>query len=108
MQTAIHTTLSYQQRESIVTKFMNWSTNQEKNRLLWTGIALALQGCVLAPLSLLAVAFGSNLLVLWTLPTICLVVNLVVNLAALPTKITVPVFFITLLLNIAVIIAALL
>lgn len=108
MQTAIHTTVSYQPKESVISRFINWSTNQEKDRLFWTGLALTLQGCVLAPISLAAVAFASNWFVLWIVPLVCLVANLIVNLAALPTKITVPVFFLTLLLNVAVVIAALL
>ncbi len=108
MQTALHTALVYQPKASLLNRFLTWCTNQEKDRLLWTGIALAVQGCILAPVSLMVIAFASNLFILWTIPLICLVMNLVVHLAALPTRYTVPVFFISLLLNIAVIIAALL
>jgi hypothetical protein len=70
------------------------------------GIALAAQGCVLAPLTVFAVVFAGNSLVLFMLAIMAMGIVLVTNLAALPTKITIPVFFGSILVNLGVVLAS--
>lgn len=91
-------------RESIFARFQDWTLEQEKNRFGWMAITLAGHGCVLTPLTLFAIVISGNLFVLWILAIVAITSCLIVNLAALPTRITIPVFFLSILLDVAIIV----
>lgn len=88
---------------SLFARFINWCEGQQDNRLLWIGLALAGHGCVFAPLTVMFVAMAGNSLVLLMAVMASMCMALVVNLAAMPTKITIPVFFISILINLVII-----
>ena len=90
---------------SFFTKFIDWCRNQEEDRLLWLGVSLTVHGCILAPLASLAVVLAGNALALFMLVIISMGMSLVANLAAMPTKITIPVFALSILIDIGVFIA---
>jgi hypothetical protein len=90
-----------------LTRFMNWSRNQEDNRIMWVGIALVLHGCVLTPLTVMAVAFTGMNLILFMAAIIAIGMALVTNLAAMSTKVTVPVFFLSVVIDLVIVIASL-
>jgi hypothetical protein len=87
---------------SFFAKFITWSKSQEENRLLWVGISLTLHGCVLAPVTIFAVMLAGNSMFLFMLPIITMGATLVTNLAAMPTKITIPVFLLSILIDVVV------
>jgi hypothetical protein len=89
----------------LFTKFIDWCGNQEEDRLLWLAISLTIHGCILAPLAILAVMLAGNALGLFMLVIISMGMSLVANLAAMPTKITIPVFALSILIDIGVFIA---
>jgi hypothetical protein len=92
---------------SFVSNFLKWSEKQEHKRLLWVGAGLGLQGSALAPITLMVIFLtGGNLLML-TLAAVALMMVLVTNLAAMPTKVTVPTLFLSVLIDLGVIIACL-
>ena len=92
---------------SFISNFMTWCEKQEDNRLLWVGAALGLQASALAPITLMVIFLtGGNLLML-TLAAVALMMVLVTNLAAMPTKVVVPSFFLSVLIDLGVIIACL-
>jgi hypothetical protein len=78
---------------SLIHKFTAWTEAQENNRLLWLGIAIAGHGCVLAPISLFIIMFTGFQFGLFMTVMGAMAAALIVNLAAMPTKITIPVFF---------------
>jgi hypothetical protein len=88
---------------SIFTRFMQWCENQQPNRLLWLGIALTGHGCILTPITVLFVLLAGTNLVLFILALVAMGMALVTNLAALPTKITIPVFILTIIIDLAII-----
>ena len=90
---------------SFFTKFIDWCKNQEQERLLWLAISLTVHGCILVPLSIVAVMLAGNALALFMLVIISMGMSLVVNLAAMPTKITIPVFAFSVLIDLGVLIA---
>lgn len=92
--------------QNIVQRFINWCNAQQQHRLLWMGVILALHGCVLTPVAMLLSlqAGAGNFLFVGVIAA--MVVNLVPNLAALPTKITIPVFFLSILVDVLVVLAA--
>ena len=86
-------------------RFINWCKGQQHNRLLWLGIALAAHGCVLTPITVLIVMLAGANFSLVVLALAAMGMSLVTNLAAMPTKITIPVFILSILIDIAILIA---
>ena len=96
----------YEQRsESIFSRFLNWCNNQQEDRLLWLGIALVGHGCVITPLTILAVLLAGTNLFLFVTVLVAMGMSLVTNLAALPTKITIPVFILSIVIDLVVIVS---
>ena len=87
---------------SLWSRFINWCATQEEKRFLWLGLALVGHGCVITILTLFAIMFSGNNLIFWPFVMVAMVACLVVNLAALPTKITIPVFFLSVLIDAAI------
>lgn len=91
---------------SVIHRFAAWCNAQQSNRLLWMGAILALHGCVLTPAAMLLTLMGSGSGYLFIGVIIAMAMNLIPNLAALPTKITIPVFMLSVLIDVLVIAAA--
>ena len=101
------TYVSAQKRLSVFTRFLNWCDAQQESRLLWLAIALGGHGCVLTPLTiLLIVTFTGMNLVLFMTALFAMTLALIVNLAALPTKITIPVLLLSVVMDVVVIASA--
>ena len=92
---------------SVFTKFFKWCTNQEENRLLWLGLALAGHGCILTPLTIFAVVLAGTNLVLFMTAIVAMSMAVVTNLAAMPTKYTIPIFLFSILIDLGILIACL-
>lgn len=90
---------------SLFTRFMNWSKDQERNRLLWIGVALAGHGCIITPLTVMAVLLAGTNLFLFILALVAMGASLVTNLAAMPTRITIPVFVLSIIVDLVIIIS---
>lgn len=90
---------------SLFGKFFAWCKGQQENRLLWLGIVLAGHGCILTPLTVMAVLLAGTNIALFVLTIVAMGMSLVTNLAAMPTKITIPVFVLSVLIDIAIIIS---
>ncbi len=86
-------------------KFITWCDGQEEYRLGWLAAAITLHGCVLTIITLFAVMLAGNHFIFWPFVIGAMGLTLVVNLAAMPTKITIPVFFFSVLIDLAVIIS---
>jgi hypothetical protein len=91
-------------RVDVLKRFFGWCEQQEKNRLLWLGVAvMGLIGTIL-PLTLLSVLFLSgNSFTLWIIVLSANTPVLALNLAAQPPKVTIPVMLAALIIDIAVI-----
>jgi hypothetical protein len=91
---------------SPVIKFLNWSADQQENRLAWQGIGLLVFGCFLTPLSVLLISLtGANLFFTLT-ALVAMEVTLVLDLTAMPTKITIPAFFLGVVADITIIVVS--
>lgn len=91
-------------KKSIIHRFTAWCHAQEKNRIEWLAIALVGHGCIITPLTLLFIMLTGNHMIFWPMAIAAISMTLVVNLAAQPTKVTIPVFFLGILIDLAVII----
>jgi len=88
--------------QNLFTKFLNWCENQEEMRIFWLGFGLILHGCFLTPLAFLTVVYsGANFFLLVSV-MFSMAAVLIVNLAAMPTKITLPVLVVSILTDITV------
>jgi|SRR5450432_3267718 len=109
--TIIHTILisheSTSSPRSLVNRFLDWSSDQQENRLGWQGISLLGFGCFLTPLTILMISLsGVNMFLIMT-ALVAMEVNLVANLTTMPTKITIPVFFLAVVADlIAIVVSA--
>ena len=92
-------------RPSIFVKFANWCASQESYRLGWLAGILAIHGCALTPITLFAVILSGTNLVLYISVLAAMGIAVVTNLAAMPTKVTIPAFLLSVIIDIAVIIA---
>ena len=90
---------------SVWKKFIDWCISQEKYRIGWLAVALTLHGCVLTIFTMFAVILAGNHFIFWPFIIGGMGITLVVNLAALPTKITIPVFFLSVLVDLVIIIS---
>lgn len=84
-------------------RFINWADGQENNRLLWTALAIAGHGCVVTIITMATILLTGNNFIFWPFALAAMTMCVVVNLAAMPTKITIPVFFFSLLIDIVII-----
>ena len=94
-------------RASLFARFLAWSKNQEPSRFLWLGVSLATHGCFLTPLTVFVITLTGNSLVSWGFAIAAMAMTLVANLAALPTKVTIPVFLFSVLVDLVLVIVSL-
>jgi len=109
METTINQSISYTQsvsKTSASARFSSWCENQQENRLLWLGIALAGHGCILTPITVMVVLFTSFSFPLFMLAMVAMGMSLVTNLAAMPTKVTIPVLFASMVLDAVIVVSA--
>jgi hypothetical protein len=91
-------------KNGIASRFINWCQGQEKNRFGWLAVIIAGHGCIITPVTLLFVMLTGTNFVVWPWIIAAMGMPLISNLAALPTKITIPVFFLSLLIDLAIIV----
>lgn len=92
-------------RVSAWKKFINWSDSQEKYRLGWLAAAFTIHGCVITIFTMFAVILAGNHFIFWPFVIAAMGATVVTNLAAMPTKITIPVFFFSVLVDLIIIIS---
>jgi hypothetical protein len=90
---------------SVFSRFINWCEGQQENRILWIGLGLGGHGCVITPITIFAIVMSGNSMALFMTAVLAMAMTLIVNLAALPTRITIPVFILTILVDLGVIAA---
>lgn len=87
-------------------RFTAWLNTQEEKRFLWTAVSLVGHGTVFTILTLATVLLTGNVFALLAITCATMMVVLAVNLAALPVKYIIPVFFGSLLIDMLVMITA--
>ena len=92
------------EKVSLSHKFLNWCDHQEQNRFGWLAAAIGGHGCVLTPLTLFAIVLSGNIFFLWVVAIAAMGMCLVTNLAAMPTKVTIPIFLLSILIDIAIVV----
>ena len=88
-------------------KFIGYAGRQEERRFLWTAISILGHATFFTIGTLILILATGNEFFLLTATCVTMAVVLAVNLAALPTKYTIPVFFFSLLADVAIMATAL-
>ena len=92
-------------KTSLVNRLINWTEDQEQYRFGWVAGILAGHGCIVTPITLFAIILSGSNLVFFMAAIIAMMASLVTNLAALPTKITIPTFFLSIVIDLIIIIS---
>lgn len=92
--------------ESPLKRFLTWADGQHEYRLVWLGAALMAHASVLTPFTVMAVVLLGNQFSLVMMALAAMAIALVPNLAALPTRVTIPAFLLSIIMDIAIVIAA--
>lgn len=90
-------------KDPIWVRFIFWCKNQDEFRFMWLAVMLFSHGCLLTPLTLYVVIGTGNSSLAWAFAIAAMAMSLVTNLAALSTKITIPTYFLSLAIDLAVI-----
>jgi len=93
-------------RVSPLHRFAAWTGLQQEHRLLWFAITLVGHGCLLTPLTVALVMLTGLNFTMYMAAFSAMTMTLIVNLAAMPTKITIPVLALSLLIHLTIIITA--
>lgn len=110
MATTLNQTISTTYTETVPStslwkRFLTWCKGQDENRFMWIGIALAGHGCIITPLTVMAVLLAGTNMFLFILAIVAMGMSVVTNLAAMPTKVTIPVLVLSILVDIAIVIS---
>ncbi|HUM96881.1 MAG TPA: hypothetical protein PK275_03440 [Chitinophagaceae bacterium] len=84
-------------------RFIKWCESQEQNRFGWIAGILVGHGCVATILTMLAIQMNGNHFIFWPFAIAAMGACVITNLAAMPTKVTIPVFAVSLLIDLAII-----
>lgn len=108
METIVHHSINQSYTETHYSyspwkRFITWAEGQEENRLLWLALAVVGHGCIITILTIVAIIFSGNLFIFWPFAIAAMAMAVISNLAAMPTKITIPVFFFSILVDLAII-----
>ncbi len=90
-------------RDSLWKRFINWTDRQEEWRFGWVAGILVGHGCFFTIITMMAILFTGNHFIFWPFAISAMAICVVVNLAAMPTRITIPVFFFSVLMDLVVI-----
>ncbi|HMG81937.1 MAG TPA: hypothetical protein VK559_02795 [Ferruginibacter sp.] len=93
---------------SIWKKFITYADNQQDKRLWWMTLGILGHGTIFTIITLGVVTLLGNVFALYIIACCAMVISVVVNLAALPTRYIIPIFFLSLLVDLGVIVTAVL
>jgi len=84
-------------------RFITWCDSQEEYRLGWTAGIFFGHSCIFTILTVLSIIFTGNHFIFWPFAILAIASPLITNMAALPTRIVIPVFFSSLLVDLLII-----
>ncbi len=96
-----------QEMKSFFSRFIDWATNEEEDHHIgWVGVEVTSMSAVFFPLTMGCILLNGASFPLIIASIISFVLVVVINLAALPTRYTIPLFILGILADIFVIISS--
>ena len=96
--------ISELKKESVLKRFLKWTITEEENRIAWLGISITMMTALFFPVTMAAILLQGGTFTLIIGAMISLIVVVIPNLAALPTRYTIPAFCIGILMDILLIV----
>ncbi len=87
-----------------VTRFLSWSKQEQPNRIAWLCVSITVMTAIFFPLTMASILLHGATFALIISAMVSLIVVVVPNLAALPTKFTIPALFVGIGIDLSVII----
>jgi hypothetical protein len=88
---------------SLWKRFIAWCDRQQENRFLWMAFGIVSHSTFITVITILAITYSGNHFIYWPFVIGAMMACLVVNIAGQPTKITIPVFFISIIIDAVII-----
>lgn len=85
------------------TKFIGWCSKQEANRLGWLAASFIVHGCIFVPMTIVFIAVSGAGFIYVTIAVVSMITAVTVSLADLRMRVTLPVFFSSLLVDLIII-----
>src|ERR1022692_3215945 len=96
--------VSVEEKKSLLAYFFQWAANEdEDHHIAWVGISVTAMTAVFFPLTMAAVLMNGPAFGLIIAAMISLVLVVTTNLAAMPTRYTIPFFFLGILIDLGVV-----
>jgi hypothetical protein len=90
-------------KKSLWERFIVWCDSQEQYRFGWAGATITLHGCFLTIGTMFAIILSGNHFIFWPFAIAAMGAPLVANLAAMPTRVILPVFFLSIVVDLIII-----
>ena len=90
----------------IARKFIAWCEGEQQHQLFWNGLAFAGHGWLLTPVTLTIIFFLNGPAILLYIAALVMVITLIVNLTSMSTKITIPVFILSIVIDLILIVTS--
>ncbi len=92
---------------SMFARFFQWAANEDAERhIVWVGASVTAMGAVFFPLTMAVVLLNGAQFSLIIAAMAAFVLVVATNLAAMPTKYTIPLFFLGILIDVAIVVAS--
>jgi hypothetical protein len=89
-----------------ITRFLNWTKKEEKNHVAWVGISITVMAAIFFPITMSAILYNGAVFTLIMCAMVSLAAVVITNLAALPTKYTIPTLFLGIIADVLLIVAS--
>lgn len=90
--------------ETVFARFLSWAKEEERNRIAWLGISITIMTAIFFPITMVSILLHGAAFKLIIGAMFSLILVVVPNLAALPTRYTIPAFFTGILIDIFLIV----
>jgi hypothetical protein len=88
----------------VIARFMEWIKKEEKNHIAWVGASIMVMSAVFFPITITAILLNGAIFTLVMGAVVSLAGVVITNLAALPTKYTIPALMMGILMDIVLIV----
>ena len=92
-------------RKNIFSRFLTWAINEEPNRIGWAAFAMVAHGAAITPITIAIIIITGNYFPFWIITILAMASTVITNLAALPTRYTIPTFFLSIVVDLIVILS---
>ena len=101
-----HYSLS-KEKKSFVSRFIQWATNEDAEyHVAWVGISITSMAAIFFPLTMSVILLNGAAFGLIIVAMVSLALVVITNLAAMPTRYTIPIFLLGVLIDVAAIVAS--